>query len=40
MVLNSNMIYGKNITSEEFLPRIKKGENLFVAIHPDYQHNN
>ena len=38
MFSNSNMICGENITAEEFLPRIEKGENLFVTIHPGYQH--
>ena len=34
---NANMICGEKISAEEFLPRERKGEKLFVTIHPGYQ---
>lgn len=35
---NSNMVCAEEIFASEFLPRIEKGEELFVTIHPGYQH--
>ena len=38
MFSNSNMICEQKIEADEFLPRDDRGEQLFVTIHPGYQH--
>ena len=36
MFSNANMVCGKRISADEFLPRIDKGENISVTLHPGY----